>query len=341
MSIMVANGQRRGLSGGPSGGWAGLEVRHLAALVAVAEEQSFSRAADRLGYTQSAVSQQIATLERIVGTPLFDRPGGPRRISLTEAGALLRDHAQSVLDRVGVAEADLRALAAGEGGTLRVGTFQSIGTRVLPEVLQRFRRRWPEVTVSLLEALDWYDLLALVEAGELDVAFAAEPVGDGPFVVTPLLEDAFVFVCAAGAPEAALDVIDIDQVARQPLVGPRNDTCHAVDVLNFRLAEHEPDYVFLSDDNATVQGCIAAGLGVGLLPWLTVDATDPAIAVVPVEGAPVPRSLVAVTHSARRPGRAGTGFVELAVAVCAELDERRPAPSTYRGRVRSAGPAPR
>src|SRR5215475_7072887 len=112
--------------------WLGVELRHFAALQALADEGSFGRAAERLGYTQSAVSQQIATLERIVGEKLVERPGGPRPISLTEAGELLLRHADSIVARLQAAQADLHALQAGEVGTLRVGTFRSDRGRAAP-----------------------------------------------------------------------------------------------------------------------------------------------------------------------------------------------------------------
>src|SRR5438552_6342060 len=80
--------------------WLGLELRHLIALKAVADEGSFGRAAKLLGYTQSAISQQIGALERIVGQRLIDRPGGPRPISLTEAGRMLLRHAEGVTARI-------------------------------------------------------------------------------------------------------------------------------------------------------------------------------------------------------------------------------------------------
>src|SRR5687767_6833676 len=106
--------------------WLGVELRHLAALQAIAEEGSFGRAAQRLGYTQSAVSQQLATLERIVGERLVERPGGPRPVSLTAAGELLVRHAEAIVARLEAAQADFEALAAGEAGALRVGTYQSV-----------------------------------------------------------------------------------------------------------------------------------------------------------------------------------------------------------------------
>ena len=105
--------------------WLGLDLRHLIALKAIADESSFGKAAERLGYTQSAISQQIATLERIVGLRLVERPGGPRPISLTEAGGILLRHADAIQARLLAAKADMAALEAGDAGRLRVGTFQA------------------------------------------------------------------------------------------------------------------------------------------------------------------------------------------------------------------------
>src|SRR3954463_14881917 len=134
--------------------WLGVELRHFAALQAVAEAGSFGRAAERLGYTQSAISQQIPTLERIGGEKLVERPGGPRPVSLTEAGRLLLRHADSIVARLQAAQADLHALRAGGGGALRGGALQSVGARVLPEIMRRFTEQWPQVDVTLFELED-------------------------------------------------------------------------------------------------------------------------------------------------------------------------------------------
>jgi DNA-binding transcriptional LysR family regulator len=155
--------------------WLGVELRHLAALEAVASEGTFGRAAAKLGYTQSAVSQQIATLERSVGEKLLERPGGPRAVSLTDAGKLLLRHAEAIVARLDAARADMASLRAGETGTLRVGTYQSVGARVLPGVMRRFRTEHPGITLELHEPTTDPELYALIESGDLDLAFSSSP----------------------------------------------------------------------------------------------------------------------------------------------------------------------
>src|SRR5919202_6379499 len=165
MTIMEADGSQS------TDRWLGVELRHLAALEALAEEGSFGRAAQRLGYTQSAISQQIATLERVVGERLVERPGGPRPVTLTEAGRLLLRHAESIMARLKAAQADLAALSAGSAGTLRVGTFQSVGAKVLPTVMRRYREGWPDVEIELHESHSDLELASMVERGDLDLSF--------------------------------------------------------------------------------------------------------------------------------------------------------------------------
>ena len=182
--------------------WLGVELRHLAALEAVASEGNFGRAAERLGYTQSAVSQQIATLERIVGERLIDRPGGPRAVSLTEAGELLLRHAEAITARLDAARADMASLQAGETGTLRVATYQSVGARVLPGVMRRFLAEWPGIELGLSEPTTDPDLYAAIESGDLDLAFCSPPLPDGPFEALSLMSDPYVFAVPADHPLA-------------------------------------------------------------------------------------------------------------------------------------------
>ena len=172
--------------------WTGLELRYLVTLAAVGREASFSRAADALGYTQSAVSQQISRLEHITGTRLVERPGGPRPVSLTPAGRLLAGHAEAIGARLASAAADLDALASGTAGLLRVGCYQSVGARLLPLVLREFTTAWPRVEVQLSETQDDGELLADLEGGRLDLTFVVFPLTAGPFEAVELLEDPYV-----------------------------------------------------------------------------------------------------------------------------------------------------
>ena len=203
-------------------GLVGVEARHLAALQAIAEERSFSKAAERLGYAQSAVSQQIATLERAVGLKLVERPGGPRPVSLTEAGEVVLRHADRLLARLGALRADLDQLVAGESGTIRVGTFQSAGARILPGVVGRFRARWPEVRVEIREELDESLLLDGVASGALDLTFASA----GGVPVPPqlasetLLEDRYVLLAPPGSPYRGRASVTLQELDGLDVVEP-------------------------------------------------------------------------------------------------------------------------
>jgi len=303
--------------------WSGLEMRHLLALVAVVETGTFSGAGEQLGYTQSAVSQQVGTLERIVGTPLFERPGGRRPVRLTAAGEMLLTHARAVLARVSAAVADLRALASGDRGTLRVGTLSSVGTKILPGLLGTFRAEWPGVEIVLRESRDCADLIHAVETGDIDVTFIdIGPYETGPLQVRRLLDDPMVLVAPAGAPEAGRRAASIDDIAHLPMIGTRNPGCRQIIDDAFRQAAVLPTYVFRSDDTPTIQGLIGSGLAYAVLPLLTVDENDHRVAVVPIRPAPPPRRLGIAWHPERRPPVALLPFVEAAAEICRNLGEQ-------------------
>src|SRR5712691_5838140 len=202
-----------------SDSWLGVELRHLAALDAVAREKSFGRAADRLGYTQSAISQQIGALERIVGEKLVERPGGPRAVSLTDAGELLLRHAEAIVARLDAARADIASLRAGETGMLRVGTYQSVGARVLPAVMRRFRGEYPGIELELHEPTTDPELAVLLESGELDLAFCGLPLPDGPFDTLQLLSDPYVLVVPADSDLASRTAATLTDLGELPLIG--------------------------------------------------------------------------------------------------------------------------
>lgn len=296
------------------------------ALLAVVDTGTFSAAADRLGYTQSAVSQQVASLERSVGTPLFDRPGGPRKVQLTAVGQSLVVHARAVVDRLRAAQADIAAIRAGERGTLRVGTLQSVGTKVLPRLLRQFREEHPGIELVPIEIQDMAELPAGVESGEFDLSFVPLPLPEGPFALRRLLDDPYVFVAAAGAPEAALDSITLRQVIRLPLIGVRDEIEAQELETILRRTGVEPSFVFRSNDNPTIQGFVAAGLGYAVLPRLMVDEDDPEIAVLPISSPVPPRRLGIIWHVDRQLPPTAHRFVELAAEVCDGLSRDWSAP---------------
>jgi DNA-binding transcriptional LysR family regulator len=299
--------------------WLGVELRHLIALEAVARETSFGRAAASLGYTQSAVSQQIATLERIVGEKLVERPGGPRRVSLTEAGELLLRHAEAIVARIAAAQADLAALSEGAAGPLRVGVFQSVGQHILPEVMRRFTDAWPLIDIQLTESASDAELLERVERGELDLTFADLPLTEGPFEAVELLRDPYVLVVPADSPLAAREAAPSRaEIARLDLIGYRQ--CRSLN----QIASTVPGglrFVFRSDHNGTVQGLVGAGVGAALIPRLAADPNDDRVVLLDL-GSRVPPRLIAIAwHRDRYRTPAARAFVDAALEVSAELEQ--------------------
>jgi DNA-binding transcriptional LysR family regulator len=265
------------------------------------------------------VSQQVASLERSVGAPLLERPGGPRRVRLTPVGESLVVHARAVVARLHAAQADIAMLLAGEHGTLHVGLMQSVGTKVLPLLVRRFREEWPGVELAAQEAIAYADLAAGVESGRFDLSFAPLPVLEGPFAVRRVLDDPFVCLAPAQAPEVAAGAVSLRQAARLPLIGFTDPDLHAELVRRLRRTGTDPAFVFRSNDNPTIQGFVAAGLGYAIMPRLTVDEDDPQVAVLPLSSTVPPRQLGIVWHVDRQLPATATRFVELAVEVCAEL----------------------
>ena len=301
----------------------GVEVRHLAALEAIARTSSFSQAAVLLGYAQSAVSQQIATLERAVGHKLVERPGGPRPVSLTSAGEVLLRHATHITARLGAAKADLDALAAGEAGALRVGTFQSASARLLPPTLTRFRDNWPRITVELRNERPGAILEALVRAGELDLAFSDTGVFAAPLNSAELIVDPYVVMLPPNHPLAAYDELDLGHLDGARLISASSDDACEERVFDaLERAGVKPQTIFRSDDNLTTQRLVASGLGIAIVPLLAVElfVPDAAVTVLPLSTKQsISRSISIVWHQDRYRSRAAEAFVETAIAVARNI----------------------
>lgn len=290
----------------------GVALRHLAAFEVVADLRSFHAAARVLGYSQSAVSQQIAALERAAGTRLLERPVGTRRVALTEAGDRLLRHARRAIAALRAAEADLAALTEGGAGTLRVGTYQSASARLLPPVLREFVQQRPMVQVSLMEAAYDNVLRDALLRGEIELTFLFE-FDDPAFVTLPLLTDPFVLLAPA---ETALPgegrPLSLREVARLRLIGyGRPEESGEVHLVRRGLAA---EVVFRSDEMAAVQALVGAGLGCAVVPLLTVRPDDPLVQVRNVAEVP-PREIVLAWLADRTLSPGAKAFVEVATAV--------------------------
>jgi DNA-binding transcriptional LysR family regulator len=303
--------------------WVGLELRHLTALQAIAHEGSFKGAARLLGYTPSAISQQIASLERIVGVQVLFRAHGREAFGPTEPGRILLQHMNAIDARLNAAKAEIDALARGTVGPLRVGTFESVGTRLLPEIIGQFGELFPDVRVEVDDAVLDLDLLRSLERGGFDVVFANLPLPPGPFEAAVVLHDRWVLVVQAGSERARSSAPrTLRDIAELELVSFRSS--RAIDPAHrpFRAAGIELNLVFQSDYNEIVQGFAAADLGIALMPLLAVNSQDERTAIVDLGDLIPPREVAVVWHDERPGSEASKRFVDLAGEIGSRLEAR-------------------
>jgi DNA-binding transcriptional LysR family regulator len=201
------------------------------------------------------------------------------------------------------------AFAEGAAGPLRVGIFQSVGARILPGLLRRFREEWPLVEVSVREETDAADLLRMLEHGELDLTFADLPLPDGPFEWDEILRDPYVLCVPADDELAARESAPpLRELAGVPLV-----TWRQLGEPETYLRGRVPDLnvVFRSDDNGTLIGLVAEGLGYAVVPQLVVNPRNPAYVALPFGNRIPPRHLAIVRHRDRYRSAAADAFIEL------------------------------
>ncbi len=293
-----------------------LDMRLLVAFDAVANEGTFGRAAERLGYTQSAVSQQIASLERIVGDRVFDRPGGPRPVELTPLGAHLLEHGRALLTQLDRISDDLDRFRAGDAGRLSVGTFQSISNTVLPSLIGSMRKELPGLEIVAFES-DYDDVLHdRLAAGDLDLSFVVGDV-DPSFDTRHLLNDPFRLIARPGQFPAG--PVQISAIVDEPLLGQHANSCQMINEAGLRSGGLDPNYVFRTNDNGTVAAMVRAGMGVAVLPLLCVDPEDPRVSLHPLEPAFPGREISIAWRSGHTLSPAAERFIELAVSVSAEV----------------------
>jgi DNA-binding transcriptional LysR family regulator len=296
-------------------GWLGVELRHLAALAAVEEERSFRGAAERLGYVQSAVSQQISQLERLVGTRLVERVRGHGPpVTLTAAGSLLLEHGNRILSQLDAAQADIRALADGGDHVLRVGVTHSVATKLLPLALIDLRARAPEFKVTVEEVQSDRRLFARVGSGELDVAFGELPIEPGPFEYVEIVVDPCLLLVASTSAAARRGApTSLEEIAELPLVRLQGWPMMAQIEREFSQRGLQPKFVLQADANATLQALVAADLAAAILPRTSVQWGDPRVTALELGDLLPPRRMTLYWHEGRRNREALDAFVGAAL----------------------------
>ncbi len=299
------------LVGGAGRRWLGVEFRHLAALGAVAREGSFRRAAESLGYVQSAISGQIAQLERAVGTQLLERSSGSGGATLTPAGEVLLSHVDEILARFEAARVDLRALADGTGDTVRISVLDGVGERWLPRILGAFGTRFPTTQVIVDESREDEQTFGRLAQGEVDLMITELPLPPGPFDYTLLERDEYILLVPASSPLAQQPSPPTPaQLARLPLILPA--PLRPEDPVATRLRESMIEQApWLRPRSAsTVQALVGANLGSAILPLLGVDLEDAATVTVSLPALLPPRLIALVKHREREYSPAVRGFIE-------------------------------
>jgi DNA-binding transcriptional LysR family regulator len=257
-----------------------LNTSRLNALREVIDKGSFSAAADALSYSQSAVSQAIATLEGELGAPLIERDR--RGVRPTPAGAALAAHAEGILARMDDAEAEVAAIAGGRGGRLRIASFPTAGATLMPQAVARFRAAHPGVEVRLAEG-ESEQIAPRLRAGDFEIVILFEFVGVGERLGAgmrrfELLDDPLHLALPAEHPLAGRRKLRLEDLREESWVQTSAASpCARHVVRSCHAAGFEPRVSFESDDYQTVQGLVAAGVGVALIPQLALSTVRPDI----------------------------------------------------------------
>jgi DNA-binding transcriptional LysR family regulator len=306
-----------------------LDVKRLRVLREVAARGSFSAAAESLAYTQSAVSQQIAALEREAGTRLVERSA--RGIRLTDAGRALVRHADVILARLADAEAELEAIAGLRGGRLRLASFPTAGATLLPRAIAVFRERHPAVDLSL-EPAEPEEALARLRAGEVDLGLTMDApscrLDYAGIERVPLLDDPMYVLLAHDHPLAHESRVRLQDLATESWISGSTGTCPdtAITLRACQTAGFEPRIVFHSDDYLAIQGFVAAGVGVSLIPDLALLAVRDDVVVREIDTErPLVREIGAVTLTDAWRSPAVDAMLAVLVEVGREFAGRRQA----------------
>lgn len=244
---------------------ADVELRYLRAMAVIAEEGTFGQAAALLGYTQSSVSQQIAALEKAVGGPVFDRPGGPRPVRITPLGEVVLAHGRDLLRKAEALTEAVDRFLAGEG-RIAIGTFQSVSNLILPAVIHRLLDEHPGCDIRLSEVSPEDPRI-----GNLDLLFHDGPV-EGDVEHVKLFDEPYFLVARAGAfPDGPAQVKLLDDA---PMVAWPSTYHQKWLERTLARAGAQPQFVFRTTGHETILSMVRVGIGCAVLPWLALHGHD-------------------------------------------------------------------
>jgi molybdate transport repressor ModE-like protein len=288
--------------------WLGVEVRHLATLSAVARTGSFRQAAKELGYVQSAVSQQIARLEHVVGARLVERRRGQRNVCLTRVGVVLADRGERILSELQAARTDLSVAGGAADETIRLAVACDIAP-LLADILAAMRAAVPAAHIQVLDVNDDRQLPRLLETGGADLALGMPVTAPGVASIA-LLHDPFVIVAARGSRVAGLGSVSSPaELTDERLIVPRSVVAHGplhTPGLLLERALHVP----LA---AIIPALVAQGHGVGLVPRSGIGQIAPDLVTVPTAGLIAPQRVLLGWHAARHRTARLTALCDAAV----------------------------
>jgi DNA-binding transcriptional LysR family regulator len=285
-----------------------LDVRRMQVLRAVVDSGSVTAAAARLGYTPSAVSQQVGALEKEAGTALLERAG--RGVRPTAAGLLLTGYADAIGRQVAEAETALADLVAGRTGLLTVRYFATAGAALVAPAVARLRAEHPGVRLEL-KLTDPEDPLPEVKQGRADVALVVgEPGGPDGVRLVRLLDDPYLAVLPKGHRLAARRSVELRELAEEAWVGSEwPGPCLDAQLGACAAAGFRPRFAVESEDYMTAQGFVAAGLGVALIPRLGLGSRHPEVVVRAVRDPEPVRAIHAAVRETAPPQPALRAFL--------------------------------
>jgi len=299
-----------------------MELDQITAFLEVARQQSFSRAAEKLYRTQPAISAQIRSLELECGQKLFDRRG--RRICLTRSGEVLLEYAEKLESLHRETLQRVREAHGTAGGKLLVGANEATCLYVLPHVFAEFKRKYPQVGISIYSNFS-HKILQKMAENLIDVGIVTLPVAQNNVKTIPIFEDELLVVVPAGHPLAKRASVTLEELAAEPLIFPKGG--HTRELLDKLFHKHR-DGLHISMELASVENIkkfVGAGLGISLLSssFAQMETKSGVLKLIPLQGTKIVRKLGLVYRTDRYLSRAAQGFVEIASSRYLKTEPRK------------------